>query len=479
MRIATRYLTKPLPFGMLVPVLVHLAAAQAPLASALQQVVSVNDPVVALVHVRVIDGTGSPARPDQTVVIDHEKISAVGNAGTTSIPEGAHRLDLTGATVYPGLVGMHEHLFYPAPSGGAIYNEEAFSAPLLYLASGVTTMRTAGSLEPYTDLNVKKLIDTGGMPGPEMDVTGPYIQGPRGFSIQMPVTHTAEEARRLVDYWAGEGVTSFKAYMNISHDALKAAIDAAHAHKLKITGHLCSVGFTEAAELGIDDLEHGLLVDTEFTPGKQEDICPAGRGASESIVSLDLRAAPAQRMIQSLVQHHVAVTSTLSVFEAFIPGRPPLTQRMLDAMSPDARLHYLQAKERAAENPRSTSAAALRKEMDFERAFVAAGGLLIAGCDPTGNGGALPGYGDQRNLELLVEAGFKPEEAIRIYSYNAAIYLGRTDQIGSIAPGKQADLVVVTGDPSAHISDVENVRYVFKKGLGYDPAKLLHGITVH
>jgi imidazolonepropionase-like amidohydrolase len=114
--------------------------------------------------------------------------------------------------------------------------------------------------------------------------------------------------------------------------------------------------------------------------------------------------------------------------------------------------------------------------MEFAREFVRNGGLLIAGCDPTGNGGALPGFGDQRNLELLVEAGFTPEEALRIYTLNGAEYLGRANHIGSIAVGKAADLVVVEGDPSAHIADVEKVRYVFKDGVGYDSAKLIESV---
>ncbi len=178
-------------------------------------------------------------------------------------------------------------------------------------------------------------------------------------------------------------------------------------------------------------------------------------------------------MIHALVEHKVAVTSTLVVFEASIPGRPPLEERVLQAMSPEAAVSYLTAKERAAENPNGRTYARLKKEMDFEREFAAAGGLLMAGCDPTGNGGALPGFGDQRNLELLVEAGFKPEEAIRIYTYNGALYLGQADKIGSIAPGKQADLVVVEGDPSTRIADVEKVKYVFKEGVAFDPAKLI------
>jgi imidazolonepropionase-like amidohydrolase len=447
--------------------------------TALKPYIAIGDRVIALENVRVIDGSGSPARADQTIIIERGRISAAGPASSVRAPVGARVLDLSGDTVYPGLIGMHEHLFYPSfypPIPFPLYAEQAFSAPRLYLASGVTTMRTTGSIEPYTDLNVKRTIEEHQAPGPEMDITGPYIEGPGSFAMQMPVIRSPEQARRLVDYWASEGVTSFKAYMNISHDALAAAIGAAHAHGLKITGHLCSVGFTEAAEMGIDDLEHGLLVDSEFVPGKQRNVCPPRLKVAQSVEHLDLGSAPARHMIDALVQHHVAVTSTLAVFEAGIPGRPPLQQRMLDAMSPQAAESYLALKAKSTEQPNPLPRTLLKKEMEFERAFVAAGGLLIAGADPTGNGGALPGFADQRNLELLVEAGFTPEQAIRIYTLNAAEYLKRTDQIGSIAPGKQADLVVVEGDPSAQIQSVEHVKYVFKEGIGYDPAPLITSV---
>jgi imidazolonepropionase-like amidohydrolase len=460
--------------------LAPLLAAQNALAPGVQPFVAFNDPIIALAHVRVIDGTGAPARADQTVVIEHGNIAAIGDTAAVQIPSGAHRLDLAGHTVYPGLVGMHQHLFYPSfypPTPGMpLYAEQAFSAPRLYLASGVTTMRTTGSLEPYTDLNLKSAIDSGSAPGPAIDVTGPYIQGPNGYAIQMPVVQSPAQARRLVEYWVQEGVTSFKAYMNISHDSLAEAIKAAHERGIKLTGHLCSVGFTEAAELGIDDLEHGLLVDTEFTPGKQRDVCPDIRESTKSIMALDLKGPEAQKMIHVLVDHHVAVTSTLAVFDAMLPGRPPLEERMLDAMSPQAAESYLTAKARTIENPGPRTVEWIKKEMEFEREFVAAGGLLIAGCDPTGNGGALPGFGDQRNLELLVEAGFTPEQAFHIYTQNGAVYLNRADRIGAIATGKQADLVVVEGDPSTHIADVEKVKYVFKQGVAYDPVKLLESV---
>lgn len=436
----------------------------------------VDAPVVAIEHVRVIDGTGAPARDDQTVVIDHGKIAAVGPAASTSVPAGAHVLNLPGHTVIPGLVGMHEHLFYPSGGGIPMYTEQAFSFPRLYLATGVTTARTAGSLEPYTDINVKRLIDEGRMPGPKLDVTGPYLEGKGSFAAQMHELSGPDDATRTVDYWAAEGVTSFKAYMNIDRAELKAAVEAAHRHGLKITGHLCAMGFKEAAEIGIDNLEHGLLVDTEFDAGKRPDVCPAQNTTVSTVVKLDLNSAPAREMIADLVSHHVAITSTLSVFEAFDGARPPLEQRFLDAASPESALSYLESRARARSGPESLYGQALKKELAFEYAFVKAGGLLMFGCDPTGNGGAMAGFGDQRNLELLVEGGFTPLEAIRIATHNGAEYMGKLDRIGTIAAGKDADLVVIQGNPAARIADVRNIKLVFKDGAGYDPAKLLESI---
>ena len=239
-------------------------------------------------------------------------------------------LDLTGKTVMPGLVGMHEHLFYPTPGDGTpgyqqMYSQMADSAPRLYLAGGVTTARTTGSVEPYTDLALKKAIDAGETPGPKLLVTGPYLDGTPSLGPQLHSLEGPEDAARTVNYWADEGVTNYKAYMHISPEELKAAIDAAHKRGLKVTGHLCSVGFTKAADLGIDDLEHGLVVDTEFAPARKEGECPSQRGPMQAMAkSLDVDGAGVQAMIQTLVKHHVAVTSTLAIFETFTPNRPPL-----------------------------------------------------------------------------------------------------------------------------------------------------------
>jgi len=446
-----------------------------------QQFIRTEAPLIALTHVRVIDGTGAPAKDDQTIVISEGKIQSVEPSATAKIPANAQTMDLNGYTVMPGLVGMHDHMFFPMGGSPPMYSNMGSSFPRLYLANGVTTIRTTGSVAPYTDIEIKKLIDAGRMIGPKMHITGPYLEGKGSFT---PVMHTladANDARKLVNYWADQGATSFKAYMNITRDELRAAVEEAHKRGLKVTGHLCSIGYKEAAEIGIDDLEHGLFADSEFVANKQPDQCPPGVNAS--LRQLDLNSAAVQETIKVLVAKNVAITSTLPVFEA---GSAPLSQsgigaasallnpRVLNVMSTDARVRYLQARARV--SSQGDFVALLKKAMEFERAFVQAGGLLIAGLDPTGNGGIVAGFGDLREVELLVEAGFTPVEAIKIATLNGAKFLGEDARIGSIAPGKQADLMIVKGNPATTISDIEKVEIVFKDGVGYDSEKLVQSV---
>jgi len=464
-----------------------LLSAQQPssLSPLTQKYVRVNTPRVVLTHVRVIDGTGKPAVDDQNVVIEAGKIVAVQPGKNVPPENGVTVLDLHGYTVMPGIVGMHNHLYHIArPNLQANGDWEApllvpqmtFSSPRLYLAAGVTTMRTTGSVETYADLNLKKMIDSGLLPGPHIDVTGPYMEGPDDYLfMQMHQLTSPDDARNLVNYWADHGVTSFKAYMYITRDQLKAAIDAAHKRGLKVTGHLCSVTYPEAAALGIDDLEHGFMVNTQLDPGKLPDQCPKS-GGKPTLEKMAPDSPEAKDLIATLVKAHVAVTSTLPVFEHSVPGRPPLRPDMLDAMSPEARTAFLYARNVRASRPAGNSAEMFQRGMQLERAFVQAGGLLLAGPDPTGNGGTLPGFGDQREIELLVEAGFSPVEAIKIATLNGATYMGRQDQIGSIALGKNADLVLVKGNPATRIEDIEKVEMVFKDGVGYDSQKLFDSV---
>jgi imidazolonepropionase-like amidohydrolase len=458
--------------------LLHAAPAAAQsaqdLSPAVKAYVTVDAPLFALTHVRVIDGTGAPAREDQTIVVRDGRILAVGDAAATPVPEGAQVLEMRDRTVMPGIVGMHDHLIYPAGPGH--YNTLLVTGPRLYLACGVTTIRTTGGMEVAAELNLKKAILKGRTPGPKMNVTSPFLEGRGAFTVQMSELGTPEEARAMVRFWDGQGADDFKVYMNIPADILEAVVDEAHKLGKKVTGHLGVLGFSEAADIGIDDLEHGLYVDTEFVPGKKPGTLVGGTAARDSILALDASGPELQALIRKLVSKGTAVTSTLPVFEASVPGRQIIQRRVLDAMATEPRIAFLAGRARIGEIGVPSSAAMLKKEMEFERAFVKAGGLLLAGPDPTGYGGVLPGYGDQREIELLVEADFTPVEAIKIATHNGALYLGRLDRIGTLAPGKQADMVVVRGNPAANIADIENVVAVFKDGVGYDPAKLVESV---
>jgi imidazolonepropionase-like amidohydrolase len=445
--------------------------AQAPNANARAAFVKIDAPVVALTHARVIDGTGAPARDNQTLIIRAGNIEAVGDASSVQLPAGVTALDLTGRTVMPGLVMMHEHLYYT--TGPGVYGQLGTSFSRLYLAGGVTTMRTGGNVNGIMDINLARRIAAGELAGPAIDATAPYLNGPNTF-LQMHVVKTADEARQHVAYWAGQGSTSLKAYMQISREALKAGIDEAHRRGMKVTGHLCSVTYGEAADLGIDNLEHGFFAATDFVADKQPDVCPGQGVGQQAVAAADPDGTAFQALVKKLIDRHVALTSTLTVFETFTRGRP--TPPGLDVLTPSLRDSFMRAYDRAQQNSQSVYSTLFAKGMALERAFAKAGGTLLAGTDPTGSGGVVPGYSDQRQIELMVEAGFSPIEAISIATLNGARYMGRDNRIGSIAAGKQADLVVVLGDPSRTIGDVRRVETVFKNGVGYDPARLVESV---
>ena len=447
-----------------------IAVAQRPqVGNALQQFIKVNAPVVAITHVRVIDGTGAPARDDQTVILRDGDIAAAGPG--LDVPADAVVIDGTGKSLIPGLVMLHEHTYYPTALNPNVYGQLGLSFTRLYLAGGVTTMRTGGNVNGVMDITLARRAAAFEVAAPAIDATAPYLNGPIPL-FQMHALKDADDARRQVAYWADMGATSFKAYMQITRAELGAAIEEAHKRGLKVTGHLCSVTYAEAAALGIDNLEHGFAASTDFVAAKKPDACP--QGASQSINQLDPASPAFQQLVKTLVEKKVALTSTLTVFETFTPGRP--MPPGVEVLMPSLRDQFTQTHKQTSlkQNAYSTL---FPKMMQLERAFVRAGGMLVAGTDPTGSGGVIPGYSNQRQLELLVEAGFTPLEAISIGTLNGAKYLGRDARIGSIAAGKQADLVLVTGNPAERIGDVRNVETVFRQGIGFDPAKLIASVT--
>ena len=428
--------------------------------------VAVDAPVVALRDVTLLDGAGGPARRNQTVVLQGNRIAAVGAGDVVAVPEDAYVVELSGHTVMPGMVGLHNHLFYMA-AGGRMH-PMSYTGQRLYLASGVTTIRTTGSLATYAEINLKDEIEQGLQPGPRIHVTAPYMTGDQSLDI-MTRLKDPEQARRFVRYWAAEGATWLKAYTTIRTEELSAAIDEAHKAGLKVTGHLCSITFKEAVELGIDNIEHGLATNSDYSADKVKDECPADLW--QTAATVDVEGPEAHSTFKAMIDAGVAMTSTLAVYELFVQGRPTRDRRTLDAMAPAVREDYLAAKAEIDEIGRPE--AGFLNAMAYEKAFHDAGGLLAAGVDPTGNGGALPGYGDQRNYELFIEAGFTPEAAVQVLSANGARVLGVFNELGAVEAGKLADLVVMRGDLTSDPSVVRNVTLVFKDGVGYDSAAML------
>lgn len=438
-----------------------------------------NDSITVFKNVLLIDGKGNAARQNQTIIISKGKIDWVGDDAKAMVPKGANIVDLNGKALMPGLVMLHEHMYISAPSMETrqfFMHQLPATFPRLYLAAGATTIRTAGNIEPYADLNLKKDIEAGKVPGPTIDATAPYMDGRESPYQQLNKIDKPETAINFVNYWADQGFTSFKGYMFIDKPTLKAAIDAVHKRKLKITGHLCAVTYREAAEMDIDQLEHGFLASTDFVTNKKENQCPSN--ADEIFAKLNVQSESVRNFLKFLIDKKTIITSTLAVFEGFTTTQPAPSAELLSYFSPDSRDFYLKifSQLKSAKAP-SNDDKAFANNAKMEKLFYDMGGLLTVGTDPTGNGGTIAGFGNWRAIELLVEAdGFTPLEAIKIATQNGSIALGFEKTIGTIETGKSADLLIIDGDPSKNISDIRKVLYVFKNGVGFNSKKLFESV---
>lgn len=439
--------------------------------------VVVQDSVIVITNVTVIDGTGRPAKHHQDIVIVRNRITKIDKTGTVVLPTTAKVIDGGGKTVIPGLIMMHEHLFYGRPVAGLyLPTMVPHIFPQLYLAGGVTTMRTAGSIEANADLTIRNLINNGKRIGPTMDVSTPHIEreGTLGERIpQIPSLFADESIENWVNYWFAKGVTSVKVYNTVTREDLRRIIAAAHARKIKVTGHLCSVTYEEAAALGIDNLEHSFRAATDFVAGKKENECVNAR---ESMNQLDDDAPELIRLMKLLIAKNVTLT--------FTPNNPePCTGRELipgggEAALAPSLLVQLQNDYNRRINTATDSLAllSLKKEMKRVMKFYAMGGKLTVGTDPTGSGRIIPGYANQRLIELLIETGFSIEEAIKLSTLNGAIYLGIEKQTGTVEVGKKADLVLIDGDLTEAVSNIRKMLIVFKNGIGYDSRKIFDSV---
>ncbi len=440
----------------------------------LQRYVVQSSTYFVLEDVSLIDGTGSDERKDQSIVVRDGKIVWIGASSAMPAQPGAKTMDLHGSTVIPGLVMLHEHLFTTGAGNQLVQQSATF--PLLYLAAGVTVARTAGSIDPVSDLQIKRRVDTGLKPGPELFLTAPYLEGVPSAYNQMSALHGADDAKKAVDADVAQGFTSFKAYTDITPEELTAAIAEAHTKSAKLTGHLCSITYTQAASMGIDNLEHGLLTDTEFFSGKKPNVCPrASAYLAEYRDKLDIHSPQVTAMMDALIERHIPLTSTLAVLESEFGTESPTwySEHEKNALIWKSWL-IAQLSKRAMK--KGHWGPLFEKELQFEADFVRRGGTLLAGADPTGDRSVLAGYADLREIELLHKAGFTIPQTVKIATLNGATFLGIADRVGSIEVGKQADLVVIEGDPAQDVANIRNVHTVYRKGVGFDSKKMMDDV---
>ncbi len=429
----------------------------------------------AITNVTVIDGKGTAPQQTMTVLVKSGKIVDVGSSNKITIPAGTNIINAKGKTLLPGFVMLHEHIFYTK-----IFENEfnvvnmTNTFPRMYLAGGVTTMRTAGSVSPHTDLNINRLIKDGKMVGPKMDVTGPFIERGSDFRIpQLPILPKDQQAGTTVDYWADQGSTSFKVYMHVTKNDLTQVVQRAHAHAMKVTGHLCSVTYAEAGEIGIDNLEHGFMASSDFVVGKQSDLCDAFKQRS-SLLALNKDDERMTALMKLLIQKGVTITTTPAVFA------PSTNYEMVlgggeEALHPDIQKE-LKARYDRNVGKDSSQQKLFEKELYWIKKFYDMGGKLVVGTDPTGAGRTIAGYSNLWSLEILVKAGFNLPEAVMLCTLKGAEYLKRDKEVGSIEKGKAADFILIDGDLIADVKNIRKIQWVFKDGVGYDSKTIFESV---
>ncbi|GAA0749797.1 amidohydrolase family protein [Gaetbulibacter jejuensis] len=435
------------------------------LSDSLKPYIKYHEDFMAFTNATIVDGTGKAIKQNQTVIIENGIFKEVGDNADIIIPRNAKTINLKGKTIIPGIVGMHNHLHIPRfPDVGDV-------AAKLYLASGVTTIQTCGAASPYKELELSKRIEKGEQIGPDIIPSAPFITG-QGGNPNMIIPRDTEHLKDTMQYWLDQGVKWFKVYRNTNPDDLKTIIEIAHKNGAKVRGHLCSVTFEEATKLGIDAIEHGLNSTSDFRSNKDYGQCNGGREYMDELIIDD---PDVKRLQQLMIDNKVLLTSTLSIYEASIPNRAYADKRTIKAMSPFLRNQYNETRisfDRKVKDVLRENR--LKLIMQFEYQYYKMGGLLCAGVDAGRH--VLPGFGDQRNYQLLIEAGFSTEETIQIMTGNGAKALGRND-IGTIQIDKRANFVILDGNLDKDATVIKNTETVFKEGVGYNPKKILEGIT--
>jgi len=466
------------------PTIVCLSAvilAAAELASASQT------PTV-IEHVTVIDGTGGAPQPDQTVVIETGRIRSVGPAGSTTRPSGAEVIDGRGRWLIPGLIDMHAHVTLGPVHGtpGVSMRMERDATVVArslatLLAFGVTTIRDPGTADATFAVAIRDSVAHGRLVGPRLFVAGPVIDaGP--FEGLVDRATTPEEVRAVVRRHAAAGVDYVKLYASLRPELVAAGIDEAHAQGIKAIAHLFATPWTDAANAGIDGILHSVPSSPALLPPERRraflaNISRTGRFMFQWFEYYDPAAAEADSMISALVRHGVMHDPTLTVFEAIAWGDDPRIIESPDlALTPESLVRNWRTEFTLSAGFTAAGFDSARRVwptvLRFVKQLYDRGVLLTAGTDAN-NPWVPAGPSLHRELELLVEAGISPLEVLAIATRNGARGLGIEPDVGTIEPGKRADLVLLSGDPSQSIGNTRRIVWVMRNGIRYDPEALL------
>jgi imidazolonepropionase-like amidohydrolase len=408
---------------------------------------------IILQNARIVDVEKGTVLEGYSILIVNGKIAKIEKTEKLQALK-ATTVNMTGKTILPGLVMLHEHMNYF--SGQAVWDHHPVSFPKLFLAAGVTTLRTAGAENPMYDLNLKRRIDNGIAIGPRMFVTGPMFNDSTGGFLGDFIILNYKEARKATAFWADMGCSSFKVYSDISREALRGVIDEAHSRGLIVTGHLGKMSCSEATNLGIDNIEHG------FASCSSE-----LQLAFDSLWTIQKDDLKVQNLVDLLVKKRVVLTVT------------PFSD---SDFSDTTNLEYLSGdeKERIQEMiknkppfvPKEVNERQLRP---LERMYVKKGGQIVLGADAA-DFGIIPGFQNHNVLITMVKAGWHPLEVLKIATIGGARFLHIDEELGSIEVGKAADLIVVAGKPDQVIEDIKNVEIVFRNGVGYYSKVLRHSV---
>lgn len=418
------------------------------------------DKTIALVNGLIIDGVkDSPTKG--TVLICGERISAIGL--NLTIPANSEIVNLQGLAILPGLIDMHGHLY--VNTGRKIQNESSYLN--LFLAGGVTTIYSPGEYDPENTLLLKEQVTKGEITGPDIFTAGPYFDNFPSRINWIKGTKSYQEVQEQFDKWKDD-IDGIKVYMNITEDRLQQIIDLADENGLIVSGHLDSISVLRAIELGIDGIEHGLFGIPEL---KQYGLFNTDLECDE--IAIDFSNPEVTKIIEKISSSNIYVDPTLVTFQSMSPSFKPVYSDWKDFLTEEAKLSYsrIEAHIESSTEIQHCISTVFKNQLLFVGELNKNGALIVAGTDPV-SPKIIPGYGLHREMELLVEAGLTPIEAIKAATKNAAIALRKENDFGTIEVGKLANLTIVEGNPFVNISDISNTKMVLKRGHFFNPDSL-------